>query len=293
MNNEIIEIEKTDFPDKLKNIKNSPERIYAKGNINLLYEKNFAIVGTRRITEYGENNCRFFAKELALRDIPIVSGMALGTDSIAHRTCLENEGKTIAVMGSGFNNIFPKSNLKLYENIINNDGLVITEFENEEKPLKENFPKRNRIVTAISEGILVIEAGYRSGTSITVKNAKIQGKNVFALPGKLDSCVGIGVNKMIKNGAILTTSIEDILEYYPEFNQRKRRNINRKINLYIKPEYIPIYNSLLDRQKNLDELIIEFDMNLRELLKVLTNMEIEGIIEKDLGIYKIVEKEEM
>ena len=119
----------------------------------------------------------------------------------------------------------------------------------------------------------------------------MQGKKVFALPGKLDSCVGIGVNKMIKNGAILTTNIEDILEYYPDFNQRKRRNINRKINLNIKPEYIQIYNSLLDKEKNLDELVMQFNMNLRELLKLLTNMEIDGIIEKDLGIYRIVEKD--
>jgi len=291
MNKGIIEIEKESFPDKLKNIKDSPKKLYAKGNIDLLYEKNFAIVGTRRITEYGEKNCRFFAKELTLRNIPIVSGMAVGTDSIAHKTCLENAGNTIAVMGSGFGNIFPKSNLKLYEKIIDNNGLVITEFENEEKPLKENFPKRNRIVTAISEGILVIEAGYRSGTSITVNNAKIQGKNVFALPGKLDSCVGIGVNKMIKNGAILTTNIEDILEYYPEFKNRKRRILNKKINLDMKSEYIPIYSLLIDKEKNLDELIVQTNMELRNLLKILTNMEIEGIIEKDLGIYKIIEKD--
>lgn len=291
MDKGIIEIEKESFPDKLKNIKDSPKKLYAKGNIDLLYEKNFAIVGTRRITEYGEKNCRFFAKELTLRNIPIVSGMAVGTDSIAHKTCLENAGNTIAVMGSGFGNIFPKSNLKLYEKIIDNNGLVITEFENEEKPLKENFPKRNRIVTAISEGILVIEAGYRSGTSITVNNAKIQGKNVFALPGKLDSCVGIGVNKMIKNGAILTTNIEDILEYYPEFKNRKRRILNKKINLDMKSEYIPIYSLLVDKEKNLDELIVQTNMELRKLLKILTNMEIEGIIEKDLGIYKIIEKD--
>lgn len=217
--------------------------------------------------------------------------MAVGTDSIAHKTCLENAGNTIAVMGSGFGNIFPKSNLKLYEKIIDNNGLVITEFENEEKPLKENFPKRNRIVTAISEGVLVIEAGYRSGTSITVNNAKNQGKNVFALPGKLDSCVGIGVNKMIKNGAILTTNIEDILEYYPEFKNRKRRILNKKINLDMKSEYIPIYSLLVDKEKNLDELIVQTNMELRKLLKILTNMEIEGIIEKDLGIYKIIEKD--
>ena len=182
---DILKIEKKNLPDNIRNIKNPPERLYAIGNIDLLFEKSFAIVGTRKITEYGAKNCRFFAKELTLRDIPIVSGMALGTDTVAHKTVLENEGKTVAVLGSGFNNIFPKSNIRLFEEIIKNKGLVIKDFEKEEKALKQNFPKRNRIITAISQGILVVEAAYRSGTSITARNAKEQGKNVFALPRKV------------------------------------------------------------------------------------------------------------
>ena len=141
--------------------------------------------------------------------------MAIGTDSVAHKTAIEYSGKTIAVLGSGFNNIFPKENLDLFNEIIENNGLVVTEYEENVEPLKENFPKRNRIVTALSEGILVIEAAYRSGTSITVNNAKKQGKKVFALPGKLDSFVGVGVNNMIKKAQeILKTSRLNNCEMY-------------------------------------------------------------------------------
>ena len=160
------------------------------GNINLLNKKSFAIVGTRRITEYGKNNCSLFTRELVLRDIPIVSGMAVGTDTVAHKTTLENFGETIAVLGTGFNHIFPKENITLFEQIVEKGGLVITEYEANIGPNKSNFPKRNRIVTALSEGVLVIEAAYRSGTSITARHAKIQGKLVFAIPGKIDSAVG-------------------------------------------------------------------------------------------------------
>ena len=138
--------------------------------------------------------------------------MAIGTDAVAHKTVLKYGGKTIAVLGSGFNHIYPKENTELFYEILENDGLIITEYEKNIEPYKRNFPARNRIITAISEGVLVIEAAYRSGTSITANNAKDQGKKVFALPGKLDSYLGIGVNKLIKEGAILTTNINDIIK---------------------------------------------------------------------------------
>ena len=125
-----------------------------------------------------------------MRDIPIVSGMAIGTDTVAHKTALENLGETIAVLGTGFNHIFPKENVTLFEQIVKKGGLVITEYEENIGLNKNNFPKRNRIVTALSEGVLIIEAGYRSGTSITAKHAREQGKLVFAIPGKIDSAVG-------------------------------------------------------------------------------------------------------
>lgn len=278
-------LENKDFPNKLKRIKNSPERLYLIGNESLLWEDCFGIVGTRKITEYGIKNCENFSKEFAFRKIPVVSGMALGTDTIAHKTVLEYSGKTIAVLGSGFGNVFPLENLDLFEKIIENDGLIVTEFEYDMKPLKENFPKRNRIVTALSEGILVIEAGYRSGSSITAKNAIEQQKMVFALPGKLDSYVGIGVNNLIKKGAILTTEIDDILLKYPQFEKRKRIEVGKRNSksVKIKKEYQEIYNIIEKGDGIINTIVIETGLDIKEILRILTNMEIDGMIMQDVS----------
>lgn len=279
----ITKLEKEDFPEKLKAINDCPKALYLMGNKDLLFEDCFGIVGTRKITQYGIENCKFFTKELVFRNIPIVSGMAIGTDTVAHTTTLEYGGKTIAVLGSGFNNVFPKENLELFNKIIEMDGLVLTEFEENEKPLKVNFPKRNRIITALSEGVLVIEAAYRSGTSITVKNAKKQGKLVFALPGKLDSYVGVGVNNMIKEGAFLTTKVEDIVSKYPQFENRKRitKLQNNIKSVKIKDEYKEIYDILKDKELYLDEILALIDLEIKDVLKILTNMELEELINQD------------
>lgn len=255
------------------------------GNTKLLFEDSFGIVGTRKITDYGIKNCENFTKEFVFRNIPVVSGMALGTDTVAHKTSLCYAGKTIAVLGSGFGNIFPIENKDLFEKIIENDGLVITEFEYDIKPLKQNFPKRNRIITALSEGILVIEAGYRSGSSISAKNAIKQGKLVFALPGMLDSTVGVGVNNLIKNGAILTTGIKDILKNYSQFENRKRitrRKILSKC-VKMKKEYREIYEIIENGNETVNDILENSNLETREILKLLTKMEIEGIVEQDIS----------
>ena len=155
------------------------------GNINLLKEKSFSVVGSRGITEYGRKYCKRICKELVLRNIPIVSGMAVGTDTVAHQTALKYNGKTIAVLPSGLDNIFPKENEKLFKQIIENDGLVVTEYENNIKANSYTFLERNRIVVALGEGLFVVEALYRSGTSVTARIATESGKEVFALPRKL------------------------------------------------------------------------------------------------------------
>lgn len=291
MKHRVIKIEEKDFPDKLKNIKKPPKVLYMIGNTELLYEDCFGIVGTRKITEYGTRNCISFSKEFVFRKIPIVSGMALGTDGIAHKTAIEYGGKTIAVLGSGFGNVFPLEHVELYEKIIETGGLVITEFEYNMKPLKENFPKRNRIITALSEGILVIEAGYRSGSAITARNAKEQGKLVFALPGMLNSNVGIGVNNLIKNGAILTTNIQDILFKYPQFSNRLRIENKHCFSksIKLKKEYVDIYKIIEKDEGILDNILVETNLSVREILKILTKMELEGIITQDItGKYRLV-----
>ena len=154
------------------------------GNIELLKEKCFSVVGSRGITEYGKKYCKKICKELALRDIPIVSGMAVGTDTIAHQTALKYNSRTIAVLPCGFYNIFPKENKKLFKEIIENEGLVITEYENNKQADSSTFLERNRIIVALGEGLFVVEALFRSGTSVTARIATENGKEVFALPRK-------------------------------------------------------------------------------------------------------------
>ena len=287
MNNyKIFKINHQEFPDKLKNINNSPKYLYAIGNKDLLYQECFGIVGTRNITQYGIKNCTSFSQEIALRDIPIVSGMAVGCDTIAHKISIENGGKTIAVLGTGFDNIYPKENIKLFKDIIEKDGLILTEQEANIAFNKNNFPKRNRIISALSEGILVIEAAYYSGTSITARYAIEQGKKVFAIPGKLDSSVGVGVNNLIKKGAICTTKIEDILNYYPQFQIRNRRKNYKNIN----KKYKKIYNYLKNSRFNIDEILSLTNYEIRKCLNLLSDMEIEGIIENDNGIYRLKEE---
>lgn len=289
------QIDKKSFPQKLKGIKNPPEKVYAIGDISLIYENSFGIVGTRKITEYGIKNCEYFSKEFALRGIPTVSGMAIGTDSVVHKTTLEYDGKTIAVLGSGFNNIYPQVNYNLFNQIIEKGGLVITEFEENVPPLKQNFPRRNRIITALSEGILVIEAASKSGTCITVKNAKEQDKKVFALPGKIDSPVGVGVNNMIKDGAILTTDIQDIILSYPQFVKKVRKTEITKSfkSQEINDEYKEIYEYLQESKKaSFDEILFKTQKSIKELLRLLTNMELDRIIIQDVAGNYIIHSEE-
>lgn len=289
MDYKIEKISIKDFPIKLKKIKKPPQELYAVGNMELMFKECFAIVGTRKISEYGIQNCKYFAKELALRNIITVSGMAIGTDTVVHEETIENGGKTIAVLGSGFNNIYPKSNKELFRKIVDNEGLILTEYQPNEIAVKANFPARNRIISALSEGVLIIEAAYRSGTSITAKHAIEQEKKVFAIPGIIGTVGGVGVNNLIKKGAILTTTVEDILRHYPQFASKKR--IDNKRKPAIKKEYIEIYKILEKQESSIENIAMHTKINIIDLLQIITNMEIDNIVCQDnKGIYKLIER---
>ena len=279
---EFIDIKSKYYPQKLKQIKNPPERLFYKGNLNLLNEISLAIVGTRNITNYGIKYAKEFTKEIALRDIVVVSGMAKGTDRIAHEETLNAGGKTIAVMGTGFNRVYPDQNIDIYERIINENGLIITEYEDNVEFKTKNFPYRNRIVSGLSEGVLVIEGAYRSGTSITANLAWQQKKKVYALPGRLDSSYGVGVNMLIQKGAKLVMNINDILIDFPELLKRKRRIIIH--NNKIKQEYRKIYELLGDIPISLEEISMKTRNNIRCTAKLLTLMEIEDLVEQIIGV---------
>ena len=173
-----------EYPERLLKINKRPNEIYVKGNMSLLNSFGIAVIGTRCPTSYGKRMCNRFTKELVQYGITIISGLANGIDSIAHKTCLENGGNTIAVLPNGFNYIYPKENENLYKNILASNGAVVTEYSINEKAESKKFLERNRIVAGIAVGTLVIEAGYRSGTSVTARLALSQGKDVFCIPRK-------------------------------------------------------------------------------------------------------------
>lgn len=275
-----ISIDDKEYPEQLKKIKNPPKQLYVKGNIELLHTKGIAIIGSRGCTEYGKKMARKFAKELSLEGFTIVSGMAIGVDSFAHIGSIEGTGKTIAVIPSGFNNVYPEENKKLFEEIIKNGGLVITEYDENVKADSKKFLERNRIVSGLAVGTLVVEGGYRSGTSVTAKITKKQGKKVFCIPSSLENEKGITPNKLIKEGAILVTEVADIVEKYPNINLQKEKAKNIKIEKdEICEEYKDVYN-LLNKEKSMhiNEIVKKVNLNINEITYKLMMLELDDKI---------------
>lgn len=213
----VLSIEDEQYPIELKNIYDPPAKLYAIGNIEELKNKAIAIVGSRKISEYGKKASKYFAYNLAKRGCNIVSGLARGVDSYAHIgniLALMKEGnisgKPIAVLGNGLDIIYPSENKRLYENIIKYGGVIISEYPLGTKPEKMNFPARNRIISALSKAVLVVEARAKSGALITADFALEQGKDVFAVPGNINLINSVGTNNLIKDGAILVTNANEI-----------------------------------------------------------------------------------
>lgn len=199
------------YPVKLNYIENRPIVLYTIGCLENINNESVAIVGSRLCTKYGVNNAKFFSSELAKRNVNIISGLAKGIDSIAHSSCLESGGKTIAVVGTGLDMIYPQENIGLAYKIIKSGGLIVSEFPMGTKISKENFPRRNRIISGLSNVVIVVEAGEKSGSLITAECAINQGREVFAIPGNITLNNYKGSNLLIKDGANVLTSIDDII----------------------------------------------------------------------------------
>ena len=266
------------FPQSLKKIKNPPNKIYVEGNEELLNKNSLAIVGTRNPTDYGKKMAFNFAKELSNEDICIVSGLADGIDSYAHLGAKSGKGGTIAVLGCGFNHIYPEHNLKLYKEILEEGGCIISEYEPEEKCKSEYFPARNRIISGLAMGVLIVEGRYRSGSSITARLAIEQNKEVFCIPSNIDSKTGYVPNEYIKNGAQLVTCKEDILEYFPK----------EKEEMQLTPEYLEIYKYMSKIPITVDEIARLTDLSTASVNERLMLMEIEGLIKNVSGGYVVV-----
>ena len=223
-NIDIINIDEIYYPQSLREIYDSPIILYIMGNKNILNERNIGIIGCRDCTEYGKKAAKYFAYNLSMNGINIVSGLAKGIDSYAHIGSLcakaqedkEKLGETIAVLGNGLDIIYPKENIQLANEIIKNGGCIISEYPCGTKPEKMNFPARNRIVSGLSRGIIVVEAKEKSGTLITVDFALEQGRDVFVVPGNINSINSVGTNDLIKQGARIITNYNEIIEFTNE-----------------------------------------------------------------------------
>lgn len=200
------------YPEKLRNIFDPPIVLYAKGNVDLLNKLGIAVVGCRLSTNYGNNISTQFSYILSKYNINVISGLARGIDASSHMGALKANGNTIAVVGSGLDIIYPYENKYLFTEIIEKGGLIISEYVPGTKPLPKNFPQRNRIISGISNGVLVVEAKEKSGSLITVEFALEQGKEVYVVPGNINSKNSIGTNELIKQGAKMVTSVSEILE---------------------------------------------------------------------------------
>lgn len=280
----IVSWDETIYPKHLKNISNPPYVLYYRGDLDLTNSPCLGIVGSRAATLYGKTTAHKLAKELAAAGMVIVSGMARGIDSEAHRGALEG-GKTIAVLGSGLDVIYPPENHGLYRDILAS-GVIISELPLHTKPEPHNFPLRNRIISGLSRGILVIEAKEKSGALITADFALEQGRDVFALPGPVNSKTSFGPNNLIKQGAKLITGIEDILEEYYDINHTPGKAEQGTLALLDDNEK-RIVELLVNNSLHFDEVLQDTGLDIGLASTLLLKLELEGIIKSLPGNYYV------
>ena len=270
-------IEDDIYPQCLKEISNPPLKLYYKGNLDLLKdERLIAVVGTRNPSSYGKLCCEYMVKKMTSANITIVSGFAKGIDSIAHKTSLLAGGKTIAIIASGLDIVYPASNLSLYREI-EEKGLILSEYEAGVKPFKFNFPQRNRIIAGLSKGIIVVESKDRGGSLITADLALEFNRDVYAVPGDVFSEYSKGCNNLIRDSK--AKSLSNINELLDDYSWKiEEKNINNK---YTQNQLL-ILNSL-SSEKNLDNILMETKIGQTEILAELMTLEIMGAIKSIAG----------
>jgi DNA processing protein len=281
-NIQIISINSKEYPTILKEIPSPPYLIYLKGNINLLKERCVSIVGSRSFTAYGKMATEKLTKELASSGICIVSGLAFGIDAIAHQEALIVKGKTIAVLGNSLDekSISPKANLTLARDILNANGLLVSEFAPQTQASKFTFPMRNRIIAGLSFATLVIEAAEKSGSLITANYALDSNRDVFAVPGSIFSPQSEGTNNLIKKGAKLISSVSDILEELALVNNANQDFITNQIDLV--GDEMSIFSQLSHEPVHIDRIIKLTKLETPLVISTLTMLEIKGVI-KNIG----------
>lgn len=272
----VVTITDPAYPKLLKEIYNPPFVLYYKGNLAAANEQTIAVVGTRKFTHYGKNVTTQIVAELAKQNFCIVSGLAIGIDSLAHLAALKNGQHTIAVLASGLDdeNIYPSINRSLLKDILKGGGLVVSEYPLGRPPLRHNFPARNRIISGLSLGTLIVEAGETSGSLITASFSLEQNREVFAIPGALDSPCSVGTNELIKRGAKMVTNVNDILE---ELNIKKINELEKREDaIPDTPEEATLLKYLAAAPLHINDLVAITELTITEVSATLMLLEMKG-----------------
>ncbi|MGN7470245.1 DNA-processing protein DprA [Brevibacillus sp. SAFN-007a] len=271
-----------DYPDLLRHIPDQPLTLFCRGDRKLLNAPAIGVVGSRKPTPYGRASCAYLVKELAQAGLAIVSGLAYGIDGEAHQAALSAGGKTIAVLGCGLNHVYPPRHRGLYEKI-ESFGLLLSEYPPDTPPIPGLFPERNRIISGLSLGVVVVEAAEKSGSLITADCALEQGRDVFAIPGPIFSAMSAGPHNLLKQGAKLVTSIHDILEEWPltvtSGGESHPANGKNGRNSALTAEESAIVEAITYEGVHVDELVQRLEPDRRKNVhQLLIRLEAKGIL---------------
>lgn len=271
----VVTLLSEEYPKILLEIPDPPPYLYIKGELRS-FETTVAVVGSRRASTYGILTTTKLATELAGQGITVVSGMARGVDTAAHRAALAGGGRSIGVLGCGLDVVYPPENRKLFDEMAGK-GALISEFPLGTLPLAENFPRRNRIISGISRGVLVVEATEKSGSLITAQLALEQGREVFAIPGNINYSGSRGANRLIKQGAKLVECVEDILEELPQRPGRTGGGAASP-DFGFTPQEAAVYTLLAASPLHIDEIIVKSALTVGEVSAILLRLELKGAV---------------
>lgn len=271
-----INSKNTLFPNKLKQIYQPPKELFVMGEIKDLFNKpTLAVVGSRKASPYGRLVTEKLVKAVASRGVAIVSGLAIGIDSIAHQAAIDSGGQTIAVLPCGLDEVYPRSHLSLAKSIIKSGGLVISEYPPHTQAFKQHFIARNRLIAGLSDAILLTEAAIKSGSLHTANFGLEAGKDIFAVPGSINSPTSEGCNNLIKNGAGVITNSDDLLNYFHiSVNNSSFSSIHNASN----PDELKIIQLISDGIIDNDEIYHKSKLTTIDFQQTITMLEITGII---------------
>lgn len=277
------------YPEKLRHIYKPPKGLYVKGHLPNPNVTSLAIIGARDCSSYGREVAYYFGKELAKAGIQIISGLARGVDGAAHRGAVDEIAGTYGVLGCGIDVCYPKQNAELFLEMEKKGG-IISEYPGSEPPIAGYFPVRNRIISGLSDGILVVEAREKSGSLITVEHALEQGKDIFVIPGRIYDELSKGCINLFKAGAIPVCSPMDILSYYGLAADEKNGH-KKKIKNMLENSEEMVYSRLCLVPKHLNEVVNETNLPITEVMQTLISLEIKGYIKQPLKCYYIKQLE--